>query len=275
MDYIKKDQASQYVDNKFGIEEYKAWHKDTLSETLEKKGLAIWYSESLDTASNYENSKGFSRAISAELKKWNSEYQIEKGYELLTADNITLVCKSFDSVINKIYRSNYVYFTGAKKVDVSKLVKLENSFNMLNDTIRGLIIVKYLDGVDYLAEKIKQLGESHGIDVVCSKQARTEGYFAQHLYYEICIDIKTLDWSYEKFKFKVEIQIATQLQDVIRKLTHKQYESRRIKFEPRDRDNPWQWNYKADEFFLNGLGHMIHYLEGMILEIRDKKCKGE
>ena len=33
----------------------------------------------------------------------------------------------------------------------------------------------------------------------------------------------------------------------------------------------WQWNYKSDEFAANYLGHILHYVEGMIIEIRDKK----
>ena len=33
----------------------------------------------------------------------------------------------------------------------------------------------------------------------------------------------------------------------------------------------WQWNYKGDEFTANYLGHILHYVEGMIMEIRDKQ----
>ncbi len=36
-------------------------------------------------------------------------------------------------------------------------------------------------------------------------------------------------------------------------------------------DKIWQWDYKCDEFLPNYLGHIIHYIEGMIMEVRDRK----
>ena len=37
----------------------------------------------------------------------------------------------------------------------------------------------------------------------------------------------------------------------------------------------WQWDYKSDEFSANYLGHILHYVEGMIVEIREKQKKEE
>jgi hypothetical protein len=52
-------------------------------------------------------------------------------------------------------------------------------------------------------------------------------------------------------------------------LLHKYYEERRKKIGAED--VKWQWNYKTDEFVANYLGHILHYVEGMIMEIRDKQ----
>ena len=65
------------------------------------------------------------------------------------------------------------------------------------------------------------------------------------------------------------MQITTQLQEVIRKLLHKHYESRRKRTTPDELK--WQWDYKSDEFSANYLGHILHYIEGMIMEVRDKQ----
>ena len=67
----------------------------------------------------------------------------------------------------------------------------------------------------------------------------------------------------------VEIQITTQLQEVIRRLLHKYYERQRSGRSTSDLK--WQWDYKSDEFAANYLGHILHYVEGMIMDVRDKR----
>lgn len=69
----------------------------------------------------------------------------------------------------------------------------------------------------------------------------------------------------------IEIQITTQLQEVIRSLLHKYYEDRRKGVEAEG--TKWQWDYKSDEFVANYLGHILHYVEGMIMDIREKQRK--
>ena len=71
----------------------------------------------------------------------------------------------------------------------------------------------------------------------------------------------------------IEIQITTQLQDVIRKLLHIYYEERRKKIT--EDDIKWQWDYKSDEFVANYLGHILHYVEGMIMDVRSKQAEEE
>ncbi|GAI51334.1 unnamed protein product [marine sediment metagenome] len=52
-------------------------------------------------------------------------------------------------------------------------------------------------------------------------------------------------------------------------MLHKYYEETRKRLEKED--IKWQWNYKSDEFVANYLGHILHYVEGMIMEIREKQ----
>jgi hypothetical protein len=104
-------------------------------------------------------------------------------------------------------------------------------------------------------------------------EAREEGYYALHLYTKKLFEIRTPEWSAESVAFWIEIQITTQLQEVIRKLLHKYYEQRRKRLEkPVEK---WQWNYSSDEFCINYLGHILHYIEGMIMEIREKQRSGK
>jgi hypothetical protein len=48
------------------------------------------------------------------------------------------------------------------------------------------------------------------------------------------------------------------------------YEEMRVKSTKED-NRKWQWNYQSLEFSSNYLGHILHYVEGMILEVRDKQ----
>ena len=57
-------------------------------------------------------------------------------------------------------------------------------------------------------------------------------------------------------------------------MLHKYYEKRRRKLKT-ESEIIWQWNYKSNEFATNYLGHILHYLEAMIYEIREKQKEGE
>ena len=66
----------------------------------------------------------------------------------------------------------------------------------------------------------------------------------------------------------MELQITTQLQNSIRALVHKHYESRRDQSTP---SQDWKWDHTSNEFATNYLGHILHYLEGMIVDIRERQ----
>jgi ppGpp synthetase/RelA/SpoT-type nucleotidyltranferase len=103
-----------------------------------------------------------------------------------------------------------------------------------------------------------------------SFQARDEGYYAAHVYVNLSVQILTTNWATEGIEAKVELQITTQLQDVIRRMLHTHYEDRRMALQP---DATWKWDHTSEEFATNYLGHILHYLEGMIVEIRDRPKK--
>lgn len=89
---------------------------------------------------------------------------------------------------------------------------------------------------------------------------------AAHLYiknqFEIPIETET-----EFFDVKFELRITTQLQEIIKQLLYTHYAKKRKE----KSDESWQWNYQSDEFSANNLGHILHYVEGMIMEVRENK----
>lgn len=119
--------------------------------------------------------------------------------------------------------------------------------------------------------KLVGVCEQHDVTCENSFEARDEGYYALHIYAVKEFEIPKLDWNTEKKNISIEFQITTQLQDVIGNLTHWHYERRRMG--TKSREKKWQWDYKSEEFTTNYLGHILHYVEGMIMEVRENQSK--
>ena len=107
--------------------------------------------------------------------------------------------------------------------------------------------------------------------ILVSFEAREHGYYAAHIELSFETELINIEHDAVKCRVIIEIQITTQIQDVIRKLTHKYYETRRESTAVVDPGRSWQWNYNSPEFIPNYLGHLLHFVEGMIMEIRDKE----
>ena len=132
-----------------------------------------------------------------------------------------------------------------------------------------MLIVKYLDGVEFMINTISDLCDNHKLLNRVFWEARADGYYAAHVYITLTLEIPKRPWDTQKIEVTTEIQITTQLQDVIQMLLRKYYEERRK--EGRSKDIKWQWDYKNEEFATSYLGHILHYVEGMIMEIREKR----
>jgi hypothetical protein len=65
----------------------------------------------------------------------------------------------------------------------------------------------------------------------------------------------------------VEIQITTQLQDVLRSLTHHLYEGQRLQSEE---SGKWKWDFASNRFRVGYLSHALHLIESIILDSRDR-----
>ncbi len=100
-------------------------------------------------------------------------------------------------------------------------------------------------------------------------EAREEGYYAAHLSTEYECEIPKESWDTKRVRARIEMQVTTQLQEVIKNLLHKYYEERRVT--AKASELKWQWDYKSEEFATNYLGHILHYVEGMIMDIRQKQ----
>jgi len=251
------------------IGEYKEWLKENHGFEISNRTQRYYKSVTSRIKQDLEKSV-FWIQLTENLKEYDGEYLTETGYNLFNHGfELILHEKSFDSFLLKTFRKNIIENKCWPDEPKDRWVLPNNWYSRINDIIRTLFEVKYLDGVDFMIGKVKSICEERSMECKASLEATEEGYYAAHLYIRKKFEIPKVTWDTEWVDVSIEIQITTQIQEVIRKLLHKYYEYKRKILEKED--IKWQWNYKSDEFASNYLGHILHYVEGMIMEIREKQ----
>lgn len=251
--------------------EYKKWLFEFHGIEITNKTQIYYDSVTSKIVKDLKDSD-FWKQLTSNLKEFDDTYINEKGYDLLaTVVEPELFIKPFDSFLTKTYRKNILENRYFPEPPNGGWILPENWFARINDIVRTLFVVKYLDGVDFLITKIQGLCNTCSLKSNSFFEARKEGYYAAHFYLHRKFEIPNQNWDTQTIDFTIEFQITTQLQEVIRKLLHTYYEKRRIKLKPFD--DSWMWDYASEEFATNYLGHMLHYIEGMIVDIRERQKK--
>jgi hypothetical protein len=253
------------------IKQYKSWLNNEQNVSLDNRAQNYFDSTVKHIRSGIENSL-FWKKFTDYLPEYNDEYLIDTGYHLLINDkNPDVLIKSFDSFINKTFRKNILLNSNWPNPPKDGWILPDNWYSRINDVVRTIVVVKYLDGVIYLNKKVDNLCTENKIAFDSQLEAKEEGYYAAHLYTIIPVEVPKINWDTEILNVSFEIQITTQLQEVIKLLLHKYYQDKRSKISKDD--VIWQWDYASDEFSTNYLGHILHYVEGMIMDIRERQEK--
>jgi ppGpp synthetase/RelA/SpoT-type nucleotidyltranferase len=124
--------------------------------------------------------------------------------------------------------------------------------------------------VEELAENLLQCatGRRFGLEADLEEQAKESGYYAFHVCVRQEFSVGALDYQgTQERTSRIEIQVTTELAEVISQLTHAYYEVRR---ESSPNGKTWQWDYVSDEFTSNFLGHELHALEARVMALRQK-----
>lgn len=212
----------------------------------------------------------FWKELNKNFSNYNDEYYLTYNYPLLKIESLQLLAKPYKSLINKSFRKNILQNDNFPDEPINGWISPDNWFTKINDLIRTTITVRYLDGVKFIVDKIQALSQKHDYVFLVDYEAREEGYYAAHITTKGKFIIVDNEWKENEVLFPVEIQVTTQLQEVIKGLLRKMYEETRISSD-NEKEVKWQWDYKSLEFSSNYLGHILHYVEGMILEVRDKQ----
>jgi hypothetical protein len=215
-------------------------------------------------ADHIRNSSLWTELIS-ELTGWSDRYSIDAGCTLFAFPFGDLVEKSFKSVLDKAFRTDILYnpcWPDTPRRDQDWLVP-DNWWRQINDLVRTQWVVKFLDGVTFLCDSLVSYFRGHDIHSRLVFHANDWGYYAAHVYFQPSVSVPFLS---EVSTITVELQVTTQLQEVIYPITHNHYERRRLV--PRSAEQKWQWQIDSPEFTVNYLGHMLHYMEGLIVKAR-------
>ncbi len=257
------------TDKPKNIDEYKKWLLDVHKIDISSRTVNHYETAANKIKRDFEKN-AFWVNLKKKLKEVESEYLVDTGDPLLMSRfKSDLEIKSFESFLLKTFRINILENPNWPEDPQSSWILPSNWFCRINDIVRTSFIVKYLDGVKFLIDNLQLICSQHGLKCEPSFEAKEEGYYAAHLDIENKFEIPKFYLGTETVTVSIEFQITTQLQEVIKKLLHKHYEERRKKVEKAD--VKWQWDYKSDEFSTNYLGHILHFIEGMIVDIREKQ----
>ncbi len=255
---------------------FREWYAKEFSEKMDDRFQAYYDSVSRAMLSQVRES-AFVSSLAERIQDCSDNYLLKTGYRLLTSQNVDVgfVVKPYKSFEEKIFRKNIVHNDNWPNQPEGGWYKMDDSFHRINDIVRATLVVKYLDGVELLCEQIAGAGKDVGWSAATRLEAREYGYYAAHADVEVAFSIPDRGWHYKDINGRVEIQVTTQLQDVLSQLTHKYYESRRLHRQGNEPEKKWQWDHRSEEFATNYLGHILHYLEGTILEVRDRRERNE
>lgn len=251
------------------FENYNKWlydnHRISINEST--KNL---YSTTVESMKTSFEASDFWEYLEGNIATFQQQYLVKTGYQLFAPYfKLETNSKPYNSFLLKTYRKNILNNKNWPNEPNCKWVFPDNWFSKTNDIIRFLFVAKYLDGTEFIKDVIYKYCQEKDIKPEIHYEVREEGYYSVHIYIPFEFEAPCLDWSTVIITTKIEIQIITQLQEVIRELLHKEYCKKRSK--PKKSLKTWQWDYNSAAFSSNYLGHMLQYLEGNIIKIRNNE----
>jgi hypothetical protein len=200
------------------------------------------------------------------LDQWRTEYRATTDGDLLSQPGLpNFTSKPEASIRDKLFRrckQNAGYLQKAIEKEGPPIPRL-------GDLVRTRVVCRYIDGVEFLANKIMGLAEEMKLSPKRRREGRIEGYFAQHIMVNQEV-IFRLAGSSQLSKVVCEIQIASELATRMWDAAHPLYESARSDAtDPED----WQWKPTDPRFISNQLGHMIHLADGLLVQLRQSMNK--
>ncbi|WP_157606194.1 hypothetical protein [Rheinheimera sp. SA_1] len=254
--------------------DYCAWAEGALDSHFSSQQVVNLYNVNVKSIRTTIEEHEFFQTLVDASGQWCEEYMLENNCELYTSDVIPeLVSKPYDSAVNKSFRFNILWNSKFPDSPDGGWITSKNLVSSFNDIIRGCLVCKYVDGPKYVIERLEQHARSLNLDSRSYSQERDDGYYAYHFYVKIPVTLFNIDFTDYESEIELEIQVTTQLQEVLRSITHKFYEKERTS-DSQD-TSKWKWDFNSGKFKVGYLSHTLHLLESIILESRNSVLKEE
>ncbi|MEO1922464.1 MAG: hypothetical protein ABGW84_11350 [Sphingomonadaceae bacterium] len=244
------------------FDDYLAWHAENLGEDLNSAELASIYNVNARNLLGVVSTGDFLKDFEEGLRVLEDAGDLADGQ----SNKIKFQAKSLSSVINKIYRLNCHWNRKWPHEPRAGWVKLKTCFSQMDDIVRATVVSKLLDGVQSVVDAAVLIGEEReDVCIKASPRATESGHYAWHIYVTTREDV-LIDGAAQEIDFRTEVQVITQLQSVLKGLTHPFYERSRVNEQRPTAERRWQF----DEPGFRGefLGHTLHLVDAMILELK-------
>lgn len=260
------------VEKPRSVKDYRRWLDENHGVSIDQTDQTYYESVVRKLRSDFASSE-FWGSLSESLRRWDAEFRIRTGYKLVPDRDAVpeLLEKPWESFLEKTFRKNIVHNEFWPDPPDGGWLLPPEWVTRVSDCVRTSFVAQYLDGAKELSDRLIQLSESFDLSQKVDYEARSEGYYAIHVNIVSDYALPKTNWDTQTREAAVELQVTTQLQNVIRRLTHQYYDNRRAEVEHHRSAEPWQWQYESDEFIANYLGHILHYVEGMIMEVRQRQ----
>jgi hypothetical protein len=249
------------------IEQYIDWAKTAITCDFAAVGTRNRYETNVQTAQNTIQESPFLRGLSAFLEEHNADCERRTGADLLMSRELTVLRKPYSSAVEKSFRWNVLRNRSFPNPPRDGWVTPENWYTRFDDLVRATLVCKFLDGPSVLAQSLDQYAIESGFKGRHIPRSTDQGYYAFHHYTAFPVAIVDSAWDTQTIVTELEIQLTTQLQEVLRQLTHPLYEQARTKAP--ERDDRWKWDHETPRFRTSYLGHTLHMIEAIIVQVRD------
>lgn len=236
-----------------------------------ESGKAI-YDFNLTNARNRLQFDGLMSNLTAFLVELASDYaggRPELLYYPAKPSDLQLLAKPYASMLTKVYRINCLHNLAYPAPPRRGLIEHATIYShvQMNDLLRTRLICKYMDGPKFVAEALARFCASRELEFRSYPMHSDTGYHAWHCYIRNPIDI-AIGGDVESREMWMELQVTTQLAEIITVLTHGLYETSRVR-SPASSGDEWRWDPRTQRFRSAYLGHTLHLLEGIIQTFRD------
>jgi hypothetical protein len=221
------------------LDEYRAWARATIGVDYDQAAVRTRYETNIQSALNTIQKSKFWQTLPATLETANKEHEARTSVDMLMSDEVTLSTKPYASMIDKSFRENVLRNKSFPNERSGGWVTPDTWYGAFNDLIRSTIVCKFIDGPEILCTALTALARENGLSCSHSPRANERGYYAFHHYTSFSVDVADISWNPQTVDLRLELQLTTQLQEVLRALTHPLYERTRLSSEPKD--DKWKW----------------------------------